>query len=162
MKIIFLDIDGVLNSLDHLIEMYTLHKRAFHSFDYPFDKKCLNNLNEIVNRTDSYIVITSTWRTRQEGRDKLLEVLKGYNLDERVVGYTPKLMSGIRGQEIKKFLNETSLVIDDFVIIDDDNDMEDLVTKLVLTKNKTGLTEENAEDAIKMLNKQTLTKKPML
>lgn len=162
MKIIFLDIDGVLNSIDHLIEMYTIHKRAFHCFDYPFDRKCLNNLKEIVNQTDSYIVVTSTWRTRQEGRDKLLEVLNDYNLDERIVGYTPKLSSGKRGQEIKTFLNETSLKIDDFVILDDNNDMEDLITNLVLTNPNTGMTKENAEEAINILNKKSLIKKPMI
>ena len=44
MNIIFLDVDGVLNSLNHAKELYEKTKRPYSGFDFPFDSECLNNL----------------------------------------------------------------------------------------------------------------------
>ncbi len=85
-----------------------------------------------------------------------------------VVGSTPKLDS-YRGTEIKCWILEhtSGLVkykdsnwktwqepIESFVILDDGSDMEDLISHLVKTDNNTGLLEEHADKAIKMLNKK--------
>jgi hypothetical protein len=105
MNIIFLDIDGVLNSRRKLIEVYKKTQRPHSGFNYPFDEKCLINLQTLVKLTNSKIVITSTWRKKQEGRETLLKALKDYSLDQEVVGYTPVLNS-TRGEEIKEYLKQ--------------------------------------------------------
>ena len=69
MKIIFLDIDGVLNS-------DTWEKsKAFKNGVYPsnsFDPFSVQLLNNIINETQAKVVLTSTWRlkfTLQEIKD---------------------------------------------------------------------------------------------
>ena len=94
MKIIFLDVDGVLNSINNLIEVYNKTHKSHSGYNYPFDEKCLNNLKFIVDKTDAYIVISSTWRRNIKGKMVLLSKLKEYGLDKRVIGFTPIL--GIR------------------------------------------------------------------
>lgn len=53
MKVIFLDIDGVLNS----------SKTVDRNFDYPeLDPRNLAVLQEIVNKTDAVLVLISSWK----------------------------------------------------------------------------------------------------
>ena len=105
MNIIFLDVDGVLNSIQSLKKAAIKNKRPYSGYDYPFDEKCLKNLKTLVDKTDSYIVITSTWRYDERGKKILLDKLREYNLDMRVVGYTSRLNKP-RGEEIKAYLEE--------------------------------------------------------
>lgn len=69
MKIIFLDIDGVLA----LQSQFTLNRKKFHSkhpdaealrIPYPFDKRAVDVFNKILDATDATIVISSDWRRR--------------------------------------------------------------------------------------------------
>ena len=62
MNIIFLDIDGVLNSHRKLIEVYKKTHKPHSGYNYPFDEICLNNLKDLFEKTNSKIVITSSWR----------------------------------------------------------------------------------------------------
>ena len=39
MNIIFLDVDGVLNSTSHLKVMCEKNKRPYSGYDYPFDER---------------------------------------------------------------------------------------------------------------------------
>lgn len=151
MNIIFLDVDGVLNSRNKRDEVYEKTHKPHSGHSYPFDEKCLENLKLLVQETNSKIVITSVWRKNEEKRRTLLNVLKEYNLDKEVIGYTP-VLNKKRGIEIKQFLiylKETP----NFVIIDDDSDMEELMPYLIKTNGQVGLTYENVQDAIIKLNK---------
>ena len=104
MNIIFLDVDGVLNSTNKLIEVYNKTKKQHSGYSYPFDEKCLENLKTLVNKTNSKIVISSTWRKNEKGRRILLNALKEYELDKEIIGYTPILENEKRYIEIKKYL----------------------------------------------------------
>ena len=149
MNIVFLDIDGVLNSINNLIRVYNETHKPHSGYSYPFDYNCLENLRELVIKSGSYIVITSTWRKSKEGIKKIFEVLSMYQLDQFVIGVTPNLGLS-RGEEIKKYLSyiETNV---NFVILDDDNDMGDLSQYLVKTNIINGLTKENVEQALNIL-----------
>lgn len=153
MNIIFLDVDGVLNSVNYLIKVYHETHKSHSGYDYPFDPNCLENLRELVIKTDSSLVISSTWRHSQEGMKKLLKVLSEYELDKLVIGCTPSLGLS-RGSEIKKYLsdlNPTSVV--NFIILDDDTDMDDLLPYLIHTNRQVGLTKENVQQSLKKLTK---------
>lgn len=152
MNIIFLDIDGVLNSHRKLIEVYKKTHKPHSGYNYPFDEICLNNLKRLVDITNSKIVITSTWRTDEEGRKKIIETLKAYSLDQHIIGYTP-ILHQKRGIEIQAYLS-TLDTIPNFIIIDDDTDMENLTEYLVKTNIQVGLTKENIEEAIIKLTKK--------
>ena len=150
-RIIFLDIDGVVNSHRKTKEVYELTHKPHSNFNTPFDERCMQVLKEIVELTDSYIVITSTWRKFAEGRKKLVEAFKEYDLDYRIIGYTP-VLNKLRSEEIKAFLSSLTIPVT-YVIIDDDSDMEELMDHLVKTDIKVGLTEEQKETIIKKITK---------
>ena len=152
MNIIFLDVDGVLNSIKKLTEMFNINKRPYSGYDYPFDDDCLNNLKRIVEETNSYIVITSTWRMHEIGKTILLNELKKYGLDKRVIGYTDILHKS-REEEILKYLERLGNNIS-IIILDDDNDFKVLEEYLIQTDYEYGLTEKDADLAIKKLSKK--------
>ena len=154
-NIIFLDVDGVLNSINNLIEVYNKTKKPHSGYDYPFDENCLKNLQELVNETNSKLVITSTWRKEQKGRETLLNELKEYGLDKQVIGYTPVLPNGNREAEIKKYLS-TLQEKPNYIILDDSKEFVELSHALIKTDTRTGLTNKNVEQAIKILNKKDI------
>jgi len=153
MNIIFLDVDGVLNSINKLIETYNKTHKPHSGYSYPFDENCLENLQLLVRETNSKLVITSTWRKDTQGREVLLNTLKEYELDNQVIGYTPVLDNESRGMEIREYLRELK-ERPDFVILDDDSDMEELTPFLIKTNRQVGLTYENVQEAITQLNRK--------
>lgn len=103
-KIIFLDIDGVLNTwpsfkLD-LPKSYDLESIFGYKPKHPMQEdilikdlgsintKHVNVLNDIVNATGSKIVISSTWRLTYNA--KIIEnILKTKGFEGEVIGETP-------------------------------------------------------------------------
>lgn len=152
MNIIFLDIDGVLNSHRKLEEVYNKTHKPHSGYQYPFDENSLKNLKRLVEETDSKLVITSVWRKDEEGRDTLINALKEYELDQYIIGYTP-ILNKRRGIEIQAYLEQLDY-IPNFIILDDNSDMEALINHLVKTNIKVGLTESNVEEAIIKLTKK--------
>jgi hypothetical protein len=112
MKIIFLDIDGVLNVIS----------QGRDRFGAIFHQHFVNNLKHIIDNTDAKIVISSTWR--MSGLEIMQEMWKERNLPGEVIGITPTNMSWLhnRGAEIKDWLDKHRNV-NNYVIIDDDDDM---------------------------------------
>ena len=149
MNIIFLDVDGVLNSTNKLISVYNKTRKPHSGYNYPFDEKCLENLRILVQLTNSKLVITSTWRMDDVGLNILLNTLRIYNLDKEVIGYTP-ILGTKRELEIKEFLS--TLDNDpNFIILDDDSDFKELLPFLIKTNIQTGLSRNNVESAVKKL-----------
>ena len=157
MNIIFLDVDGVLNSLKYLNYYCELtNTKSYNGINYPFDPECLSNLKKIVEATQAKIVVTSTWRKKDSNRMKLLEVLKEYDLDKEVVGWTPVLgtstVGPTRGHEIYAYLTTMLNWPQNFVILDDANIyMDDYLPHLIKINGYNGLTEENVKEAITKL-----------
>mgnify|MGYP003378926671 FL=1 len=131
--------------------MYEETLRAHSGYEYPFDPECLERLQRLVEKTDARIVITSTWRKTEEGKRVLQNILEQYDLANRIIGYTP-ILNTKRGEEIKSFL-ETLNVEASYIILDDDDDMEELTPYLILTNMKTGLTEEKMTEGMQKLKK---------
>ncbi len=146
MNIIFLDVDGVLNSIlkdkDHYGD-----KRPYTDYTYPFNDDCLCNLSLLVKETNSFIVITSTWKNDKLGKQILLANLRRYNLDNRVVGYTNNLNKS-KLEEIKDYLEILDENIN-YIIIDDENDFDELKEHLIKTDYELGLTKEIVDEAKK-------------
>jgi hypothetical protein len=155
-KILFLDIDGVLNSVQsahffheerekakagHPGFLDALGRRALR--DDEFCPIACSNLRFILKEIpDLKIVVSSTWRmgrTVEELRDVLEKagVARDRVLDKTEViysmdsGYTKEID---RGLEIQKWLDDNAnhsvlmpkYQVDDFVILDDDSDMAHL------------------------------------
>lgn len=64
MKVIFLDIDGVLNSGGSIFENYELYKHP--EFSHIPHPKHILPLYEIIQKTGAYCVLSSTWRFNWE------------------------------------------------------------------------------------------------
>lgn len=154
-KLIFLDIDGVFNH-----EMFYLN-RGNNNRPYPlseFDEECVKRYNRIIKETNAKTVISSSWRFDANLKNILREV--GF-CDESLDFDITEHLGTIRGLEIKKYI-DTYLVnhpvteIENYCIIDDDVDM--LYTQkdnfVVCDAYNGGLTEEKANEAIKILNRK--------
>lgn len=158
MKIIFLDIDGVLNSVESMHRKHNLNQKvrsADRTQDTDFPCEFLvANLNQIIKDTDAKIVVSSTWRIGKSIQDlrEILMVAGVHKANEIVIGKTPLMRDVIRGIEIQDWINQFQPELKSFVILDDDSDMGTLMNKLVKTNSQKGLTIENVMQAIKLLN----------
>lgn len=134
MNIIFLDYDGVVNTLI----FNETDNYAEPNFNYPSMEKVNNHqavcwLNKLCRETNAKIVVTSTWRLH----DNYKECLYNGGLQEsiEILGRTPYLLSKgkKRGDEIQAWIDKHSedIEIDKFVILDDDTDMKHLKKYLV-------------------------------
>lgn len=147
MKVIFLDIDGVMTTNKHL-------KMSDKYFGMEFDPEALSNLKYIIEKTDAWIVVTSTWRIGRRVTE-MKDIFANYGLNGRIAGITPVINNVPRGKEIAEYIESYDISrrykVDKFVIIDDDTDMEHLSDYLIKTDFMVGLTKEQADKAIEML-----------
>ena len=145
MNIIFLDVDGVLNSAKELS-------------GGPFSKISLNVLKRIVDETNAKIVVISSWRLLEFSRKILLSELEKYHLKESVIGMTPHLPSN-REEEIMTYLKSNEFPNLNFIILDDQViEYQDLEEHVIKIDPYFGLNEEHLEICIHLLTSKTKTK----
>jgi|ERR1035437_7729574 hypothetical protein len=135
MRIIFLDIDGVLNNGNAA--------GVFHeSSTIPY---CVEVLNYILEKSGAKIVLISSWKDAFD-----FEVIKKLLYNR---GIKPKSIVACTEKDVQKepgmtkFIKDNKSKIESFVIIDNDinfinGDFEDFVIR---TNTKTGITEEEIE-----------------
>lgn len=158
-KIIFLDVDGVLNS-------HTTKDTC--GFYIGIEDRKVKLLRDIVDATDAKIVLSSTWRLgfdykghRLEGHIPYLkEKLDKFGLE--IYDKTEQLTrdGGCRGREIHEWLTRHPEV-DQWVVLDDewfpDFSTYGIYSHWVRTAfYGDGLTIDDVEDAIRVLNGELL------
>ena len=128
MNVLFLDVDGVLNSHEYLTSLYEKKKKRLEREEF-FDPKCMVVLKKIVSKFNLKIVITSSWKIAD--MQTIERVFKKYDLGilDKTKNYGDK-----RGKEIREWLSNHSKV-KNFVILDDDffSDYVGLENNLVQT-----------------------------
>lgn len=140
-KIIFLDIDDVLNTLPNR-ERGEL-----------FDEDNIAALNDVLDSTSAMIVLTTSWRLSASVREwEEILVSAGVHAQGLVLGVTPWFDDASRGEEIAAWLQHTPYTVEDYTILDDRNDMEPCKGHLLRTSPDSGLNEALAHEAIKRLN----------
>lgn len=147
MKILFLDIDGVLNTPEFLIK-----KKDSKSMD----PKAVDILNKITNITKCKLIISSSWRHLYPTLEENICDFKLYNIQGDIIGRTPSkdfVVRNQRGKEISSYIRNSNHAIDDFLILDDDSDVGKLKNKLILTDSKTGLLDCHKNKIIEIFNK---------
>lgn len=158
MKVIFLDVDGVLN---------TTYSKSRCGEYIGVDSSKVKKLREIVDATGAELVLSSTWRLgynrdhqQLEGHVKYLHNKLGKQ-HLHTVGYTPDLGYGgnHRGQEIMAWLKKNDDVVTEWVVLDDeiftDFHSYGIIPHLVQTDFWTkdgGLQDEHVQKAIAILN----------
>jgi hypothetical protein len=157
MKVLFLDIDGVLNSRKYLKFCVTQGILP----DDKIDPEAVARLNQITAATDAKIVVSSTWRLPyvwNKQLDRLVALLQKNGIKGDIIGMTPDHQrSHGRGGEIQDWMRRCKLdgiQIETFVILDDDNDMGDLDKFLVQTTFSDGLLDTHVQAAIDLLKKK--------
>ena len=176
MKVLFLDIDGVLNSenwfayriycvknnmVNILMNFVDTDDRNIKHKLTMLDDRAIANLNRIVEETDCKVVLSSSWRSSIESENiftQNLLKLKGFKYEFYDV--TPRLwfsdFSIRRGEEIKFWLDKESEKheIESFVILDDDSDMlPEQMNNFIHVDGQVGLTDRDVLTAIEILNK---------
>lgn len=149
MKVIFLDIDGVLNSERWFVQRHIGGARivVVSREDGQIDPECVERLNRLTEVTGAVLVISSTWRIG--GMDWLVPLLRRKGVAAEIIGRTPDLNT-VRGHEIGHWLSEHPEV-GSYVILDDTSDMGALAQRLVKVSWQTGLTDGDVERATAML-----------
>lgn len=145
MKIIFLDIDGVLN-------IFNRHKDRW---GYLFDEYVVNNLQYLIDNTGAKIIISSNWKNF--GIQFLKDMWKDRKLPGEIITATPSdaFITGfsdiVRGVEIKNSIIDNQ--ISNYIIIDDKTDiLPEQHPRFIKCDENTGLTRELANKAIQLLN----------
>lgn len=151
-KVIFLDIDGVLRP----------------ATQSGFNKRCVGYINQLVDESGAKVVLSSTWRYNMEEVEKqfpengirfeIFDVTSTFSISkyEGTQSWTPDYMKVPRGVEIQGWLkdfNSMEQYVESYVIIDDNSDI--LLTQLphyVKVDQTKGLTKQNLKDSIQVLN----------
>ena len=186
MKIIFLDIDGVLNCES----AYRNGECQYQEWIWEDGRKdhhqrfCVRSkelLNKLIDETGAKIVISSTWR--HGGIEFIKKVWEMEEMSGEIIGITPSLRTkGLhipRGMEIEYYLNNDLLFqhinwdeviqqqyietsgVENYIIIDDDSDMlynqrNHFVHVLPSPRNKDGFNQHYYEIAKSMLEKNVI------
>lgn len=180
-KIVFLDIDGVLNVIS----------QGYDEYGSIFHQHFMDNLKQVIDETGAKIVISSSWR--KSGLKQMQDMWKHRNVAGEIIDVIPSLYlkkggsiqfwnekleqhptqkihgySIPRGCEIDYWMkNESSKFgeVENYVIIDDDNDMLLHQEKFFVQCSENpdhedcvdigyGLTKICADKAIEILNKK--------
>ena len=171
MKIVFLDIDGVLNSGRTFIAY--AHKQKAYNAENPHDPywkkmtKCtvdevsVGLLNKVLLDFDAHIVLSSTHRMHFPESDIKLSQIKDYLtflgvLGDRCIGYTPRL-NAIRGVEIADWINrnQKEYEVENMIILDDSSDfLPEQMEYHVHCKGGHGITEQNYRDMTRLFGRE--------
>jgi hypothetical protein len=138
MKVIFLDIDGVLNCEK------TPNPRKF---PYIVDKKLLARLKSPLVRTGAKVVLTSTWRLDPVG----LIAAKYWGIP--FIDVSPDMPKSPRCSEVLTWLSQHPKATRYVVIDDEDDELDEL--PLFQPSSKTGLTGQIVRGVEKYLNGKT-------
>lgn len=146
-KYLFLDVDGVLNS----VSWYRAEWNKDHVYPQgDFDPKCVEIVNRIVKETGCKVVVSSSWRAEIN----LQSIFDKAGLKFKIHSITP---FGVhRGCEIRDWLaSETEPYV--YAILDDDRSMLAEQRKyFIKTNTVTGITDEDARHVINILNRNDM------
>ena len=160
-KVIFLDIDGVLNT------KWWERKKPVDRYGCIFNPKCVANLEKIITETGADIVISSSWKIFM-GLSELQTMWKERGLPGKVLDITPDNISDEmllnvdldnkdllynRGCEIKGWLLKHGDEVSSYAIVDDMDDiLPEQQSHFIQTDPDVGITKFDAECIIRLLN----------
>jgi hypothetical protein len=150
MKVVFLDIDGVLNS--HAWVKDLGRDRGLGHLD----PAACARVQRLCDDTGAKLVISSTWRLIFK-RAAICDMFRARDLTTTILGMTAALHTK-RGHEIQAWLDASSAIaelgtIDGMVIIDDDFDMAHLAPWHVKTDVDCGFTDGELRQAAEVLSR---------
>lgn len=149
LKVLFLDIDGVILSGEEL------HARGNHRY-LPPSKIAL--IQQVCDRSGAVIVVSSTWRAFDETPALLrmaglqAAIHQEWRTDQEHRSTSGLYVGEARGHQIKRWLDahpETA----SYAIVDDDSDMlPEQMPRLVKTPFQTGIEQAHVDQLVTLLN----------
>lgn len=152
MKIIFLDVDGVIKPYNSETPLMSLNST------------CTKNLKELLEKTGANIVLSTSWRENPVDLNFLMHQLSKHDINASVIaGSTPIFWGlnngaweGSRGHEIESYIKSNLIDIEKFVILDDDTsplmkDWSELNGLFIQTQMSIGFDENKMKQAIDFL-----------
>jgi len=167
-RVLFLDIDGVLNSHEYWDRLTADTKnkmRIIPGGEGQIDPVAVSRLEVILKDTGCDVVISSTWRRLLEVETIVdLFIKKGLSpfYRNRFIGATdtinvpmddPNRTTKERGLQIQRWL-DANLEYTKVAILDDDSDMAHLMPYLIKTNILTGLLDEHVVQIIMLFKKE--------
>lgn len=158
MKVIFLDIDGVLNHDNWYVSKRYQDMQWDEDNELDIDPDCAERINKICEQTGAKIVITSDWRISWYGT--LTRLQRGGINTEYVIDKTPEFLwidipgfDKSRGSEIETWINFNMDINQNYVIIDDRTDFKPGQQEHFIHINPyCGITDDDMNKAINILN----------
>ena len=138
MKLLFLDIDGVLTSNE------TISRKEFL---YTFSASCVWALNRILRDNKVKIILTSSWRTVFDA-EKQNQIFRENGVVQLPGGQTNDFGYENRSLEIQDYLSKRK--VENYVILDDMK-INGFKGHFVLVNPSTGLTENDVEKVNRIL-----------
>tara|TARA_R110000822_G_scaffold8487_5_gene33317 strand:- start:459 stop:884 length:426 start_codon:yes stop_codon:yes gene_type:complete len=140
MKVLFLDIDGVLNRYD--------------MFEGKGSREIISDemvarINRVVKETGCSVVISSSWRLSMPLSELSLLLGEHGFLSETIIDRTPHIDR--RDNEILVWLRDHKDVTKFAVVDDEASDLTDVKDQLVQTSFDTGILDEHVDQLIEML-----------
>lgn len=137
MRVLFLDVDGVLN------------RTGFHPGESVglrswIEPELAQRLSEVLRVTGAEIVLASDWRRARE-LPHLRDELCAAGIEGSLLGVTPILDGQARWREIEAWMIEHDVDHDAVVIVDDGYDMGVLGARFVRASPLNGLDQEAAK-----------------
>lgn len=156
-KIVFLDVDGVLNNWAWLGRMEGV-EGAFGDPTNHFDPACVALLNEIIDVTGAGIILSTSWRHIHPA-DELVGILRSVGVRGAILGETPT--GGHYDSRYREILGwlELNLYKDLYVILDDCVGRHEAATpeeaeKIIHTTMNHGLLKSDVVHAIHVLGEK--------
>jgi HAD domain in Swiss Army Knife RNA repair proteins len=157
LKVLFLDIDGVLLPFPNIEDHNAL-----------FPRSTVQALQYLLQETGAELVLSSTWRVRQDFVHDIIECLQHYGVQiEQFYGITDPTMHSERQWEIAKWLSDHHhhspvdkivwLALDDENLLDGDANQKYrnlFEGHVIQTKSDKGLTMDDVKKGLELWKKQ--------
>lgn len=153
-KVIFLDIDGVINIIRE--------DSGFDEYGQLFNQRCVDNLKKIIDSTNAQIVISSTWK--DSGLTIMKEMWDYRELPGNVIDITPSAQevveAGIeefydlvsRGSEISLWISKNNFK-GKYIILDDVRDFTtDQLPHFIKTNADIGISDTDVIKSVYLLS----------
>jgi hypothetical protein len=158
--IVFLDIDGVLNSKQWYAQAASRKEERNSQpstdrglLERSIDPACIQRLNRLLQRTGAVVIVSSSWRKKHE-LSEIVSLIKARGFCGEVIGVTPSDEGTLsRGGEITSWLKTNVPRGVAYVAVDDEAVTGLPPEVVVVTSKDTGLTDEDVERAIRILSR---------
>jgi hypothetical protein len=156
--IVFLDIDGVLNSKRWFAQIS--RDRQEHApkgepeiWAGLIDPTCVACLNSLLEQTGASVVLCSSWR-KTHAIDEITTILSTRGFRGQIIGATSANETMPRGQEIAAWITEHNGNNILYVVLDDERTEGLLPEALICPSEETGLTDVEVLQAVRVLTPQ--------